>query len=129
MKICDRPRLKIIGVTGAGLLLLMLAGAVVFGQTAPVLTIAESGTNEFSIIITNGVLSDVYNLYRTPVLGNLTDYPWKFVTNGAAGQTNFTVFSGQIDTSFYQVMVATNNTIGSFSMFIDSPVNGANLTQ
>jgi len=87
------------------------------------------GTNGFSITVTNGSLTSAYTLYQTHVLGDLTGHPWKFVASGLTGQTNFTVpVPGPIPTEFYQV-VATNNTIGAFGMFIDSPVNGANLTQ
>ena len=98
-------------------------------QTAPVLNMVSLGTNGFSITVTNGSPTSTYTLLQTHVLGNTVAYPWRYVTNGLAGQTNFTVpVPGPIATEFYQV-VATNYTIGSFGMFIDSPVNGANLTQ
>jgi hypothetical protein len=126
-EILNEHRLTLLAIFGGALVIVTTLTA--WAQTAPVLTMAKTGTNTFSISITNGVPTNVYNLYRTPVLDNLTAYPWKFVTNGTAGQTNFTVTSGAVATEFYQVMVATNNTIGSFGMFIDSPVNGANLTQ
>ena len=98
-------------------------------QTAPVLTITSTGTNGFSITVTNGLPTSTYTLLQTHVLGDLTGHPWKFVASGLTGQTNFSVPApGPIATEFYQV-VATNYTIGSFGMFIDSPANGANLTQ
>lgn len=105
---------------------ILLGLAKAWSQTAPVLTMAHTGTNQFSITVTNGVPASTYTLLQTHVLGNLAS--WKYVTNGTPGQTNFTVSSGPIATGFYQV-VATNYTIGSFGMFIDSPANGANLTQ
>lgn len=128
MRTNRRNPITLIAAGATGLLIVAMA-ITALAQTAPILTIAVAGTNQFSITVTNGLPTSAYNLYRTPVLGNLTAYPWKFVTNGATGQTNFTVTSGVLAAQFYQVMVATNNTIGSFGMFIDSPANGANLTQ
>jgi hypothetical protein len=129
--------INIIGICGGGLI--VVAALTALSQTAPVLTIAATGTNQFSIIITNGVNTNNYELYWTPVLAN-TSYPWMLAVVGGAGQTNFTVSSGGYLTGFYRVAVGTDAdgdgvpdwqdanpndpTIGILTVVIDSPTNG-----
>jgi hypothetical protein len=104
-------------------------------QTAPVLTIAPLGTNQFSITITNGVSGGNYELGWTPFLAD-PDYPWTTIAVGASGQTNFTLNMGVYQTGFFQALLDTNSVplweaadpnnpgAGILAVFIDSPTNG-----
>jgi hypothetical protein len=104
----------------------------------PVLTITPAVSNQLVITITNGVNTVNYDLYWIPALANPA-VSWKAVTNGAEGQTNFTVSMGVWQSQFYQVVVDTNYlwkaadpnnpAEGALAVFIDSPTNGSNLTQ
>ncbi len=109
-------------------------------QTAPVLSIAPTGTNQLLITITNGVGTANYELWWTPVLAN-PDYPWTTTAVGITGQTNFTVNIGPYSTGFYRALQDTNGIplweaadpnnqgAGILAVFIDSPINGSTLTQ
>jgi len=106
----------------------------------PILTIASTGTNQLLITIINGVTATNYDIYTTPVLGDTVNYPWTAAVIGTNGQTNFTV-TMLYPTSFYRAVVDTNGVpiwaaadpsnpgAGYLAVFIDSPVNGSNLTQ
>jgi hypothetical protein len=107
----------------------------VWAQTAPVLQITPSGTNEFSIWFTNNIGTQTYDILSTPVLAN-PDFPWQWAAVGSPGQTNFLV-TGTFETEFYQAILdtnavplweaanPTNASLGILSVFIDSPTNGA----
>jgi hypothetical protein len=109
-------------------------------QTAPILTIAQLGTNQFSITITNGVGGTYYDLEWTPVLAN-PSYPWTFAEVGTPGQTNFMLNMGAYQTGFFRALIDTNSIplweaadpnnpgAGILTVFIDSPANGSTLTQ
>ena len=124
---------------GCGLLIVATA-LTVLAQTAPVLTMATTGTNQLLITITNGVSATTYDIYTTPVLGDTVNYPWTAAAVGTNGQTNFTV-TMLYPNSFYRAVVDTNGVpiwaaadpnnpgAGYLAVFIDSPVNGSNLTQ
>src|SRR5258706_1181199 len=138
MKPIKRHWIKAIGICGGGLVVVATA-LTALSQTAPVLTIAPTGTNQFSITITNGVSTNNYQLYWTPVLANAA-YPWALAVIGGAGQTNFTVSSGGYLTGFYRVSVGTDAdgdgvpdwqdanpndpSIGILTVVIDTPTNG-----
>jgi len=121
----------------AGFLLLL---APAWGQSTPlpVLTITPAVSNQFVITITNGNNTVNYDLYWIPALANPA-VSWKAVTNGATGQTNFTVSMGVWQCQFFEALVDTNylwraadpnNPVeGALEVFIDSPANGSNLTQ
>jgi hypothetical protein len=105
-------------------------------QTVPGLTIAATGTNQLFISITNGISTNNYDLYWTPVLAN-QNYPWTVAGVGTPGQTNFTVSKTASPSGFYKVLVddntiplweaadPNNQSAGILSVFIDSPTNGA----
>ena len=111
-------------------------------QSAPVLTIAPLGTNQFSITITNGSGTGNYELYWTPVLAN-PDYPWSLAAIGTTGQTNFMVSMGTYQIGFFEVIAGTDwdgdgvvnwqdanpndPTIGILTVTIDSPATGSTL--
>jgi len=124
------------GTAGCGLLIVATA-LTVWSQTAPVLTVAPTGTNQLLITITNGVSATTYDIYTTPVLGNSVTYPWKAAVIGTNGQTNFTLNIGPYQAGFFRAVVDTNSvplweaadpnnpSAGILSVFIDSPANGA----
>jgi hypothetical protein len=91
----------------------------------PYLTIAPTGTNQLLITVINTNPAATYYLQMTPVLAN-SNYPWTTITNGVAGQTNFTVNIGPYADEFFWAFTATNNPgQGVIAVFIDSPANGA----
>ena len=122
--------------TALGGLLAVTTALTVWAQSAPVLTMAPTGTNQLSITITNGVSTGNYELYTTPVLGDTVNYPWTVATIGYQGQTNFIV-PMLYPNSFYRVVVDTNAiplwqaadpnnpSAGILTITIDSPTNNA----
>jgi len=136
MKTIRRHWITAIGICGSGLVIVATA-LTALSQSAPVLTIAPTGTNQMSITITNGVSTASYDLQWTPVLGNTVIYPWTFAGIGTPGQTNFTVNMGVFQTGFYRGLLDTNGiplweaadpnnpSAGILTVFIDSPTNGA----
>jgi len=133
MKTSKRLGIALISLCTFGII---IAAVRVFADPPPVLTIANLGTNQYSITITNGVSGGNYELWWTPVLAN-PDYPWTVVAVGAAGQTNFLVNGGDYQIGFFQALLDTNSIplweaadpnnpgAGILSVFIDSPTNGA----
>ena len=119
----------------AGIFIATATVLTALAQTGPSLTIAPTGTNQFSITITNSIGSSDYDLLWTPVL-NSADYPWTWAAIGTPGQTNYLV-NGIYDTGFYRVILDTNSvplweaanpnnpSAGILTVFIDSPTNGA----
>ena len=136
MKTIRRHWTALTGTAGCGLLIVATA-LTVWSQTAPVLTVAPTGTNQLLITITNGVRATTYDIYTTPVLGNSVTYPWKAAVIGTNGQTNFTLNIGPYQAGFFRAVVDTNSvplweaadpnnpSAGILSVFIDSPANGA----
>jgi hypothetical protein len=91
----------------------------------PYLTIAPTGTGQLLITVINTNPAATYYLQMTPVLAN-ANYPWTIITNGVAGQTNFTVNIGPYADEFFWAVMTTNNPgQGVIAVFIDSPANGA----
>ena len=136
MKTIRRHWTALTGTAGCGLLIVATA-LTVWSQTAPVLTVAPTGTNQLLNTITNGVSATTYDIYTTPVLGNSVTYPWKAAVIGTNGQTNFTLNIGPYQAGFFRAVVDTNSvplweaadpnnpSAGILSVFIDSPANGA----
>ena len=110
---------------------------ILLAQTAPFLTVTQTGTNQLLITITNGVSATTYDLYTTPVLGDTVNYPWTAAVIGTNGQTNFTVNTGPFQMAFFRAVLDTNGvpiwqaadpnnpSAGILTVFIDSPTNGA----
>ena len=121
-------------IVGGGLLVIATA-LTVWAQTAPMLTVTPTGTNQLLITITNGLSTVNYELWTTPVLSNPT-YPWTTAAIGTIGQTNFTVNAGPYPAGFYRVVWdtnaiplweaanPTNPSLGILTVTIDSPTNG-----
>jgi hypothetical protein len=121
-------------IFGVGLVVVATA-LTAWSQTAPVLTITQLGTNQFSITITNNIGTDTYDLLWTPVLAS-PDYPWTWAVVGTSGQTNFLVDMGIYQTGFFRTLLDTNSIplweaadpnnpgAGILTVTIDSPTNG-----
>lgn len=137
MKTTNSKWLLFLGIISSGLLIVATA-LTAWAQTAPVLTIAPTGTNQLSLTITNAVPgAGSYEVWTTPVLGNTADYPWTGAAMGTNGQTNFIVNLPPYPAGFYQVILDTNAiplweaadpndpALGILTVTIDSPVNGA----
>ncbi len=106
----------------------------------PVLTIAPLGSNQFNIVITNGVSGTNYTLFWTPALAD-ENYPWQVLGTNAVGATNFTVNGGEWPNLFFKVLVGSDSdgdgvteerdansndpTVGVLSVTINSPTNNA----
>jgi hypothetical protein len=106
----------------------------------PALTISSLGTNQFSLVVTNGVGSGTnYEIYWTPVLNDAVDYPWTLITVGSTGQTNFPINAAGWSVGFfrasfeqfysgipdYELADPNNPSLGPLTITIDSPLNGA----
>lgn len=124
--------LSLLGVF-AGALVIGLTALTARSQSTPVLNITSTGTNQFSVTITNNIGSADYDLLWTPVLDN-PDYPWSWAATGTPGQTNYVV-SSIFQTGFYRAILDTNSiplweaadprnpSAGILTVFIDSPTN------
>ena len=108
MKLLNGHCLKIAGLAGTVLLLLVLTRTLVLGQPTPVVAIARAGTNQFSITITNGVSTGNYELWWTPVLTDPLDNPWTMAAAGNPGQTNFVLPNWGFTTVFFRGLLDTN---------------------
>jgi len=140
MKTIRRHWTAIIGICGASLAIVATA-LTALSQTAPVLTIAPTGTNQLLITITNATSAVSYELWTTPVLGDTTDYPWTVSAVGGTNQTVFTVDIGSYPAGFFRAVLDTNAiplwqaadpnnpAAGILTVFIDSPTDGSILTQ
>jgi hypothetical protein len=126
--------------------ILGLALAVLIARTAlaqvppPVLSISPLGSNQFSVLITNGVSTTNYTLFWTPALSDPV-YPWVVLGAGQVGETNFTIDGGEWPVGFFQVLVGgdsdgdgvpewidgqpSNPSVGALSVTIDSPTDGS----
>ena len=136
MKIIKKHWKALLGTFG-GALLVVATALTAWSQTAPDLTIAPVGTNEYSITITNDIGMTTYDLQWTPILAN-PGYPWTWAALGTAGQTNYLVnLDGISDTGFFRTILDTNTpplweaadpnnpSLGILQVTIDSPANGA----
>jgi hypothetical protein len=109
-----------IGLVAASL----LATRLVWGQSAPVLSISNTGTNSILITVTNGVSNGEYQLYwKEPLTPNS---PWLFLTNGSIGQTQFVrPINQDLSVVFFRAVANTNYVPPSLNVIILSPTNGA----
>jgi hypothetical protein len=125
MKTLRKNWTKVAGMTAFAGLAVMVAYACIsaWGQTAPGLSIAPTGTNEVSITITNGVTNGLYQLYYREFLTE--DYPWVLFANGNTGQTNFIANMGDTISGFFQASYNPSFVPPSISVIILSPTNGA----
>jgi hypothetical protein len=121
------------------ILAVVVIAFIAHAQTAPPpgVTISSLGSNQFSIVITNGVMTN-YELYWTPALGD-SDYPWQLIALGTNGTTNFNVnaegyfagfFKAQVEQFYsgipdYELADPNNPSEGALTVTIDTPANGS----
>ena len=133
--------------TLAGLALLAGLGFVIVcacvsasGQPAPVLAIAQTGSNQFSITVTNGDTNVNYEVWWTPSLNDAA-YPWQLLAEGNPAQTNFNFNVGTWPLGFFRANIGSdfdgdgilnwldgdpnNAGVGALTVIINSPANGA----
>jgi hypothetical protein len=127
----------------AAVTLVACLGVLIYSALAdapqPVLRISSLGSNQFSVVVSNGVSTTNYTLFWTPVL-NDPDYPWQVLGIGEVGETNFFIDGETWPVGFFQVLLGTdsdgdgvpewldarpfNPNVGILSITIDSPTNG-----
>jgi len=139
MKTTRNLWIALASVFGAGGII--IAALTAFSNPAPpVMTITPLGTNNYSIIITNGDTNVNYELWWTPTLNSPAN-PWQLLSVGAPLQTNFTVIGGFVPVGFFQTRVGTDAdgdgvpdwmdanpndpAVGALSVIINTPSNGA----
>lgn len=103
--------------------LVVYACISVWGQTAPGLRIAVTGTNQVTITVTNAVTNAQYQLYYREFLDTNSD--WLFLTGGAVGQSNFPVNIGDTVQGFFQATYNPGFTPPTITVIIQSPLNGS----
>jgi len=125
----------ILCITGA-----LALAITALAQTAPVLKIAPSGTNQYSVTITNAIGTADYDLLWIPVLAN-TNYLWTYAAIGVPGGTNFILDANPYPATFFRAILDTNTPplweqsdpqnppSPLLKVTILNPANGANLTQ
>ena len=138
MKTLNKHWLPIMAIGGG-----FIAAATVvtaLAQTAPFLKIAPTGTNQFSVTITNNIGMADYDLQWVSVLAN-TNFLWTYAAIGVPGGTNFILNADTYPATFFRAILDTNtpplwqqsdpNNPSSplLQVFIYSPTNGANLNQ
>ena len=90
---------------------------------SPVLTITPFGTNQYSIIITNGLSTTNYTLFWTPILAD-PNYPWQVVGVGSLGQTNFAIDAGDVPNGFFRILVGADSDADGIPDWLDAdPLN------
>ena len=130
---------RILFSTLVSLVAALCAVSMLSNAQQPVLKISNLGSNQFSVLITNGVSTTNYTLFWTPALGNAA-YPWTYLGVGDVGETNFTVNGGEWNVGFFRVLLGAdfdgdgvvewldaqpeNPSVGILSVTIDSPTNG-----
>lgn len=133
------PTVRILYSTLAPLAVALSIIAMLAQAQQPVLKISNLGSNQFSVLITNGISTTNYTLFWTPALAD-QNYPWVVLGIGNVGETNFTVDGAQWDSGFFKVLLGTdfdgdgspewqdaqpgNSAVGILSVTIDSPTNG-----
>ena len=112
----------------------------------PALSIVSTGTNEVTLTVTNGVATNLYEIWWTEFLDgdlSITNGAWTDVYSGTTGQTNFVMDLGDTDAGFF-IGVNGNDfdndgipnwqdsrpfepSIGLLTVTIESPANGSNV--
>jgi hypothetical protein len=127
-----------IGVLLAAVMLTLRAQSV----PQPVMTISNPTTNQFSVVITNGVTTTNYTLFWSEALNDV-NYPWRVVSVGALGQTNFSINAEGFPIGYFEILVGSDRdgdgipesidadpndaAIGALSLTITYPANGSTI--
>lgn len=107
---------------------------------APGLSIQLLSSNQLQLTVTNGVVTNSYEIYRRPIWDSV--YPWTLHLLGTNGQTNFLTAMGVESIGFFQARSGNDTdgdgvpnsqdgdprdpALGILTITIDSPANGAN---
>ena len=125
-----------------GIIASIAAGiALLANAQQPVLKISNLGSNQFSVLVTNGLVATNYTLFWVPALST-PGYDWQVLTIGNIGESNFTVNAGEWNSLFFKVMLGSdfdgdgvpesqdaqpqNPAVGILTLTIDGPTNGFN---
>jgi len=124
-----------VGVAVAASIGVLIISALAVPQ--PVLRISPLGSNQFNIVITNGVSGTNYTLFWTPAMAD-ENYPWQV---WGIGGTNFVVDGEDWPNLFFKVLVGSDSdgdgvteeqdansndpTVRVLSVTINSPTNNA----
>ncbi len=125
MKTLRKNWSKLAGAVACAVLAVCAVYACVsaWGQTAPGLSIAPSGSNSVLISITNGVSNGLYQIYYREDL--TTNSQWYYFTNGASGQTNFYANMGDTVMGFFEAAYNPSFVTPTITVIIQSPTNGS----
>jgi hypothetical protein len=125
MKTLRRNRATLAGVfTLAGLALCAVYACVsAWGQTAPGLSLAVTGSNVVTLTVTNSSSNSFYQIYYREFLSS--DYPWYYLTNGSVNQSNFQFSMGDTSSGFFQAGYNPSFVTPTITVIIQSPTNGA----
>lgn len=140
MKTPAKHAASLAGISALGAVLVVATLNLLADVPQPVLRITPLGTNQFLVVITNGVTNVNYEIYRTPVLGDDLNYPFTLHIIGNLGQTNFTIDMGPDASGFilagigsdwdadgienYRDANPNDPNVGVLSVTIDSPTSG-----
>jgi hypothetical protein len=148
MKTQQQQWARAVSALGAGSLVLALTlfAAWRVWSAPPALSISSTGTNEVTLIVTNGVATNLYEIWWTEFLsGNLslTNGAWIDVYSGTTGQTNFVLDLGDTEAGFFRGVNGNDfdndgipnwedarpfdPSIGILKVTIESPANGSNV--
>lgn len=134
LALLQRPFVTLGIVAGIATGIALLANA-----QQPVLKITNLSSNQFSILVTNGLAATNYTLFWVPAL-SAPGYEWQVLTIGNIGESNFTINGGEWNSGFFKVMIGSdsdgdgvpeshdaqpqNPSVGILSVTIDNPLNG-----
>ena len=141
-------RAKALGAVSLILMVTVVAAWRVLSQSSPpALSIALTGTNEVTLTVTNGVATNLYEIWWTEFLDTnaltLTNGAWQLVYPGVTGQTNFVMDLWDTQMGFFRALKGNDfdldavpdyedarpwdPTIGILRVTIETPANGSNV--
>jgi hypothetical protein len=111
----------------------------------PALSIFLSASNQVSLTVTNGVNTNIYEIYFSEFLSTNSIFDansgWTFWASGATGQTNFIATTDETETGFFRALNGNDwdndgiinsqdarpndPTIGILTVTIESPTNNS----
>jgi hypothetical protein len=127
---------------GIYLLFTFLTLTPAWSQTnAPALSISLTASNQVTLTITNGIGTNVYEIYYTEFL--TTNSEWTLLSTGSQGQTNFLANIDETETGYFKAVNGNDwdsdgipnawdarpndPGIGLLTVAIEAPANGANV--
>jgi len=130
-------------IAGVCTLALIITLTALADVPPPELSIEQTDSNQFNIVITNGITATNYTLFWTPVLED-PNFPWLPLWVSEVGETNFAVEvpgMDEIPNGFFRVLMGSDSDgdgilqqqdadsddpgVGILSVTINSPTDGA----